>query len=91
MSFGFGATDGKISIFKHNQPWKSTKTWLESKSFGSMTSQKVQFLRPNNLGLQKKFWPKKHQKLMFSKNPNSLICPNIGGGFHRGLGDHCGI
>ena len=41
MSFGFGATDGKISIFKHNQPWKSTKTWLKSKSFGSMTSPKV--------------------------------------------------
>ena len=31
--------------------------------------------------------PQKHKKLIFSKNPNSVICPNIGGSFHSGPGD----
>ena len=35
-SYGFGATDGKIALFWQNQPWKSPKLWLRSKSFRSM-------------------------------------------------------
>ena len=31
-SYSFGATDGKIAIFRHNQPWKSPKMWLGSES-----------------------------------------------------------
>ena len=31
--------------------------------------------------------PQKHKKLIFSKNPNSVICLNIGGSFHSGPGD----
>ena len=33
------------------------------------------------------FGPPKHKKLIFSKNLNSVICPNIGGCFHIGPGD----
>ena len=40
------------------------------------------------LGLQKVcFRSQKHKKLIFSKNLNYVICPNIGFGFHSGPGD----
>ena len=54
-----------------------------------MTPPKVRFLRPNKVfGGPKRFQgPPKHKKLIFSKNPNSVICPNIGGCFHIGPGD----
>ena len=54
-----------------------------------MTPPKVAFLRLNKvLGTQKSFLgPQKHKKLIFSKNPNSVICPNIAGSFHSGPGN----
>ena len=39
-SYGFGSTDGKIALFGYNQPWKSPKPLLGSKSFRSMTPPK---------------------------------------------------
>ena len=36
-SNGFGATDGKIALLWHNQPWKSPKPWLISKRLRGMT------------------------------------------------------
>ena len=69
--FGFGATGCKIAIFWHNQPWKSQKLQLWSKSCRSMTPPKVRFLRPNKvLGAQKNFLgPPKTQKIDFLKKP----------------------
>ena len=66
-SNGFGATDVKIALFGHNQPWKSPKPMLRSKSFRSMTPPKVRFLRPNKvLGAQKSYFgPQKTQKIDF--------------------------
>ena len=70
-SYGFRATDGKIAIFCHNQPWKAPKPWIRSKSFRSMTPPKVGFLRPNKvLGAQKSFYgPPETQKIDFLKKP----------------------
>ena len=48
-----------------------------------MTHPKVRFLRPNMVFEgQKSFQgaPPKIKKIVFSKNPNSVICPNMGGG-----------
>ena len=69
LSYGFRATDGKIAIFWHNQPWKSPKPWIGSKSFRSMTSPKVGFLRLNNILGPKNFFggPTKPQKIYFLK------------------------
>ena len=43
LNYGFGATDGKIANFRHNQPWKSAKPWHGSKRFRSVTPQKRGF------------------------------------------------
>ena len=74
-SYGFGATDVKIALFGHNQPQKSPKPLLGSKSFRSMTPQKMRFLRPKKVfGGQKSFLgPPKQKKLIFLKNPTSVI------------------
>ena len=58
----------------------ASKLELRSKSLRSMTPSKVRFLRPNKvLGGQKVFRdPPKSKKLIFSKTPNSVICPNMG-------------
>ena len=47
-----------------------------------MIPPKSEVLRPNKVfGGQKSFFgPPKSKKLIFSKNPNSVICPNMGGG-----------
>ena len=38
------------------------------------------------------FWgPLKSKKLIFSKNPNSVICPNMGGGQGSGPGHPDGV
>ena len=64
-------------LFWQNQPWKSQKLLLRSKSFRSLTPQKVGFLRPTKVLESKNsaFGPqktkKKLKKLIFSKNPNS--------------------
>ena len=70
-SYGFRATDGKIAIFWHNQPWKAPKPWIGSKSFRSMTPPKVGFLRLIKvLGAQKSFLGlPKTQKIDFLKKP----------------------
>ena len=70
-SYGFRATDGKIAIFWHNQPWKSPKPWIRSKSFRSTTPPKVGSLRLNKvLGAQKKFFgTPKTRKIDFLKKP----------------------
>ena len=54
-----------------------------------MTPPKVGFLRSNKVvGAQKSFFgPPETQKIDFLKNPNSVICLNIGGSFHSGPGD----
>ena len=74
----------KIAIL----PPVAPKPKLESKIFRSMTPPKVGFLNKVS-GAQKSFFgpPKTEKKLIFSKNPISVICPNIGGGFHSGPGD----
>ena len=66
-SNGFGATDVKIALFGHNQPWKSPKPMLGSKSFRRMTPPKLRFLRPNKVsGGQKSLWgPPKIKKIDF--------------------------
>ena len=53
-----------------------------------MTLQKVGFLGPYKVfGDPKCFWaPSKHEKLIFSKDLNSLICLNMGLCFHSGPG-----
>ena len=47
-----------------------------------MTPPKVGFLMSNKVfGAQNSFFvPLETQKLIFSKNPNSVICPNMWGG-----------
>ena len=74
-SNGFEVIDFKIGIF-----WKNylLNQGLDQKVW-SMTPPKVRFLRPDKvLGGPKRFWgPKKHKKLIFSKNLNSAICPYV--------------
>ena len=47
------------------------------------------FLRPIKVSeAQKRFFESpKHKKWIFSKNLNSVICPNIGGGLQSSPGD----
>ena len=55
-----------------------------------MTPKKIKFLRPNMLfrASESFLGPQKHKKLIFSKKMlNSVICLNIGFGFHSGPGD----
>merc|ERR1711983_318243 len=63
-------------------PSVAPKPWLGSESFRSMTPPIVRFLMPNKVfGVKKVFWgPPKSAKLIFLKNPNSVICPNMEGG-----------
>ena len=69
LSNGFKVINFKIAIFWPNLPWISPKLWPRSKSFRSMTTPKVRFLRPSMvLGAQKSFFgPQKTQKNWFSK------------------------
>ena len=80
-SNGFGATDVKIALFRHNQPWKSPKPMLGSKSFRSMTPPKVRFLRPNKVsGGQKSFLgAPKIKKIDFLKKPEFCDLSEHGG------------
>ena len=80
-SNGFGATDGKIALFGHNQPWKSPKLLLRSKSFRSMTPPKVRFARPNKVFWgQKSFWgPPKLKKNDYLKKPKFWDLSEHGG------------
>ena len=84
-SYHLWATNGKTGIFWHNQPWKSPKLWLRSKAWPPHKK-----VRPNKVsGVPKSFLcPPKCRKIDFrKKNLNSVICLNIGFGFHSGPGD----
>ena len=84
-------------LFWQNQPWKSQKLLLRSKSFRSLTPQKVGFLRPTKvlgsknsvLGPQK--IKNKVEKIDFLKKPELLDLPESGFGVPGWSTSKCSI